>query len=841
MMKNSFSLLSATLSFFLINSASAQSRNPGQYDFNRKPLKQGVYVQLPLGSIKAKGWLLKQLELQRDGATGHAEELYPEKDALGKETDWLGGDGNSWEKVPYYVKGLVALAYTLDDKTLKERAKKWVDYTLDHQQESGLFGPPKMKDWWPKMPFMYALQSYYEATNDKRVVPFLAKYFRYQLQNIDKNPLDSWAKSRAADNMELALWVYNKTGEPYLLELVAKLKAQAYPWIDIFNKNQFLYYGDDYQPKHMVNVAQALKFPAVYAEISDAEGDAAAMENGIAHIVHDNGQPHGMGAGTEFMSGNSSIQGVETCTVVEWMQSLETASRVIHNSKLGDQLEKIAFNALPAQFSRDFKGHSYYSLPNQVQSTDGTHGFNQDYSTGILSSPYSGFPCCRYNMHMGWPYFVKNSCLATPDGGIAINTYGPMEVTATVANGVLVKLSEDTNYPFEEQIRLSVNPETAVTFPLQFRIPAWCSQPELSVNGKKMTGIKSGTLYTVNRQWSKKDQVLLNFPMQVALEKTVNNGLSVSRGPVIYSLKLDAVETNNKESGLKGFFETEFRPATAWNYGLLLEDKALAGQFEILKQAMPENPFVATATPLQLKVKAKKIPSWTMDYRGTAAFDVPFSPVESSEQTETVTLVPFGSQNIRLSIFPRIGRPVYVDKNYQQNFSNNTAEGWVVYGGGWFYKDNAIHCASNGENSSGQNGPKIIATGTNFSDFVYSADIAVNAPGNAGLIFRVTKPAIGADAYQGYYVGLNPTSQTLEFGKASGDKWTVIKSISKPLNMKQTYKVKVKAKGDQFEVFVDEAAQPLMTAVDGTYKSGNIGLRAYNALATMDNIKINAL
>ncbi|RZK68745.1 MAG: hypothetical protein EOO85_23675, partial [Pedobacter sp.] len=152
--------------------ASAQQTPSKIYDFNKAPLKQDVYVQLPLGSIKAKGWLLKQLELQRDGFTGHAEELYPEKENLGAKSDWLGGDGSSWEKVPYYVKGLVALAYTLDDVSLKAKAKKWIDYTLDHQQESGLFGPPKMNDWWPRMPFMYAAQSYYEATNDKRVIPF---------------------------------------------------------------------------------------------------------------------------------------------------------------------------------------------------------------------------------------------------------------------------------------------------------------------------------------------------------------------------------------------------------------------------------------------------------------------------------------------------------------------------------------------------------------------------------------------------------------------------------------------------------------------------------------------
>ena len=834
----SFLVLSSILIGF---HASAQQMPSKTYDFNKAPLKQDVYVQLPLGSIKAKGWLLKQLELQRDGFTGHAEELYPQKENLGAQSDWLGGDGNSWEKVPYYVKGLVALAYTLDDVSLKAKAKKWIDYTLDHQQESGLFGPPKMNDWWPRMPFMYAAQSYYEATNDKRVIPFLAKYFKYQLANLDKSPLDSWGKSRAGDNMELALWVYNKTGEKYLLELVSKLKEQAYPWIDIFNKNQFFYYGDDFQPKHMVNVGQALKFPAVYAQVDKSSNTYNAMQNGIDHIMHESGQPQGIGAGTEFMSGRSSVQGVETCTVVEWMQSLETASRVIHDSHIGDQLEKVAFNALPAQFSRDLKSHSYYTLPNQVKTAIGHHGFNQDYDTGVMLSPYSGFPCCRYNMHMGWPYFVKNSCLATPDGGLAMNTYGPMEVTAKVANGVSVTINEETNYPFEEQIRLNIAIANKTSFPLLLRIPKWCAKPEVSVNGKQLAGVKSGSVYTIKRAWNNNDKVVLNFPMEVALEAQVNNGVSVARGPLIYALKIKKDVKNIKQHPVSGFQDTEIFPASPWNYALDLSKASLASQVKVVKSAMPLNPYDTELSPVELKLNAKQLTGWTLDYAKTAALDVPFSPVASSNATEEITLVPFGSENIRLSIFPTIGAVEPATKDFKQTFDNNTSEGLVVYGGGWFYKDNAVHCASNENNSSGRTGSKIVANGTDFQDFTYTADVAVNTAGDAGLMFRVTDPAIGSEAYKGYYLGLNAEKGTIEFGKALAGKWIVIASAKYPIKMKETYQLQVKAVGDQFEVFINGTEQPIITARDASYKSGSVGLRAYGALATMDNIAVKAI
>jgi hypothetical protein len=820
----------------------AQQASSATYNFNRAPLKAGAYAQLPVGSIKAKGWLLKQLELQKEGFTGHAEELYAGDKDLGANSDWLGGTGNSWEKVPYYVKGLTALAYTLDDEELKAKANKWLTYTLTHQQENGLFGPPKMKDWWPRMPFMYALQSYYEATNDARVVPFLSKYFKYQLANLDADQLTSWGKSRAGDNIELVLWVYNKTGESFLLELANKLKLQAYQWQDIFTQNLFHYYGDDYQPRHMVNVAQALKFPAVVAQFDAEPVYATAMQKGIAHMMHDNGQPEGLAAGTEHMSGNASIEGVETCTVVEWMQSLETASRNLHDVQIGDHLERVAFNALPAQFSRDLKNHSYYTLPNQVQAANGQHGFYQDYGNGLLLSPYSGFPCCRYNLHMGWPYFVKNSALATPDGGIAINTYGPMEINAKVGTGTAITITENTSYPFEEQINLSVKLAAATSFPIILRIPAWSKNPKVMVNGKALGGIKSGQFLTINRKWSNADKITLNFPMHVATEKQVNNGISVVRGPLVYSLKIQQKATTTKEHKVAGFTDTEILPASAWNYGLVLNNAALGNQFTVVKSAVAANPFDGTQSPVALKVKAKQIPSWTLDYRQTAAFDVPPSPVPSTEKTEEVTLVPFGSQNIRISIFPTIGDSKYITTRFTEDFDNNTSNGWVIYGGRWFYKDNAINCGELENKSSGTYGSKVIANQTRFDNFIYSADITPTEAGDAGLIFRVTDPAIGADAYKGYYVGLNPSTKTLEFGKSSDNKWLPIASIRRTaFQAGKTYRIKVKAMGNRFEIFIDNETNPVIAASDNEYKTGSIGLRTYRALAKIDKIEVNKL
>jgi hypothetical protein len=822
--------------------SNAQTRNTKTYDYNRAPLATESYVQLPLGSIKAKGWLLKQLELQRDGATGHAEELYPEAENLGPNSDWLGGTGSGWERVPYYVKGLIALAYTLDDPALKERALKWITWTLDNQHADGSFGPPKMKDWWPRMPMMYALQSYYEATGDKKVIPFFTRYFKYQLESLDSLPLYEWSKSRTGDNIEIVLWLYNKTGDQFLLDLARKLDQQAYPWADIYTNNGFYYFGDDFHTKHSVSVGQALKFPVLYGQLNHNPLYLEATQKGMAHLLRDHGLAGIIASGTEFLSGKSSFQGVETCTVVEWMQSLETTSRIIHDASVGDQLEKIAFNALPAQFSRDIKSHLYYTQPNQLFCKHGHSGFDEDYEGGILLSPYSGMGCCRYNMHMGWPYFVKNSWASTPDKGLAVIAYAPVEVNAFVADGIAVKLEVETNYPFEERIRIKVTPKKTTAFPLKLRIPGWCNAPEISVNGAKVTGAKTGSIFTLNRSWKKGDEVVLNFPMKVGYSEHVNHSVTIERGPLVYGLKIDAAYSIRKEHPVKGFFDYEVKPASAWNYALEIDHLFPERSAKVEQKTMPENPFEQSVTPVTLRMKARKLPGWKVSDNEMHAEEVPDSPVDSGEPLEDVTLTPYGSENIRISNFPAItAEHPHVMASFNEDFTNATLDKWINYGQ-WFIKDGTIHAASNkGSWGYGIHGVKSLASGTSFSDMSYDATVKLASKGNAGLIFRVSSPNLGADSYNGYYVGLDAENGRIQLGKSSGRKWTLLKAYSQSLEMNRAYAIRIVAKGDQIMVYFDHGATPVIFLTDNEFSEGAIGVRAYDCMAAIDDIKITAL
>ena len=59
-----------------------------EYVANRAPLLESNYMELPLGDIKAEGWLWQQLDAQRNGLTGHLDEYYA--NVVGNRNAWLG-------------------------------------------------------------------------------------------------------------------------------------------------------------------------------------------------------------------------------------------------------------------------------------------------------------------------------------------------------------------------------------------------------------------------------------------------------------------------------------------------------------------------------------------------------------------------------------------------------------------------------------------------------------------------------------------------------------------------------------------------------------------------------
>jgi hypothetical protein len=629
---------------------------------NRKPLMDIPFIELPLGAIKPEGWLRNQLIIQANGLTGHLEEVW---DSVGQNSGWLGGDGENWERGPYYCDGLIPLAYLLNDERLIEKADKWIKWSLNSQTGEGNFGPQDNLDWWPRMVMLKALIQYYEATRDHRVIEFMRRYFIYQRRNIEKRPLESWAMARGAENIYSIYWLYNITGDEFLLDLAEIIFKQTLDWTDLFTNFPYTrpikYYYDwdkfkrldfreliNYHSHHVVNVAMGIKYPALYYQYSRREEDKKAIELAIENLTRYHGVANGMFTGDEHLSGRSPSQGTELCAVVEFMFSLQNVIKVLEeNIKYIDLLEKVAYNALPATFTEDMCAHQYDQQVNQVLVSVAKRDWYNNGDDSNIFGLEPNFGCCTANMHQGWPKFVKNLWFATPDGGLATGAYAPSTVNIKVG-GKEIKIKEETDYPFNESIRLVFECKERVNFPLRLRIPAWCDSPEIRLNGRRLSNIAEGRYYKILREWDAGDIVELRFPMGIRVSSWINNSISIERGPLVFALKIE--EERKKIKGVDPFNDWEIYPRSPWNYALLLDKDNLQESFSVEISDVPFQPFDVKNSPVVLRGKAKRIESWRLE--NNSAGIPPVSPVDIDVPVEDVILVPYGSAKLRIAQFP---------------------------------------------------------------------------------------------------------------------------------------------------------------------------------------------
>jgi len=442
---------------------------------NRAPLEANVFNPLPLTSVKPTGWLLRELQIQANGLSGHIDEVWPD---LGPDSGWLGGTGESWERGPYFMDGLVPLAFLTGDERLIAKARKWVDWTLENQQPDGWIGPARMTDWWPNYVMLKALTQYQEATGDPRVIPLMQRYFAYQARHLDERPLKEWAIFRWHDEVLSLIWLYNRTGDPSLVDLARRLHDLGHDWEAQFADFQYTTKTAKTAgalANHGVNNAMALKAAAVWWLLSGEKKDREGLDQMLGALDRYHGQPSGMFSSDEHYAGLDPSQGTELCAVVEAMFSLENDIAILGEPELGDRLERIAYNALPGSLTDDSWGHQYDQQANQVLVSVANRQWSTNGADSNLFGLEPNYGCCTANMHQGWPKFAAHLWMETGDGGLAAIAYGPSEVSTLVAGGIPVTVAETTEYPFRESVSLRVETSQPTKFPLVLRIPGWAA------------------------------------------------------------------------------------------------------------------------------------------------------------------------------------------------------------------------------------------------------------------------------------------------------------------------------------------------------------------------------
>lgn len=627
------------------------------------------------GAVQPEGWLRAYMERQ-------AAELGSQLPHVSWPftADYWAGEEEAeswwpWEQKAYWLDGATRLAVVLQDERLMAQARASIDYTLTHAAENGYLGPKNFEDpkgdfhRWPQNVLFRGLA----ALSDAQPVPGGG-------DNIDiaeamrKHFLGDTASygtpTRNITNVEAMLWCYGRTGDPRLLALAEKswkeyLTVASDP--DHGDLSELRVYAATPINAHGCTYAETMKQPVIlylYTGNEEYLRFAHAAERRIFdfHMLID-----GIPSTSEWYRTRTSLDSHETCDIADHTWSWGYMLMATGNPIWADRIERACFNAAPGAIKNDWKSLQYFSCPNQFLATlNSDHNVMEHGGRKMAFQPNPGqaTACCGGNVHRILPNYAIRMWMRTNDGGLAAVLYGPSKMKTTVgAEKQPVEIAQTTEYPFDEQICFKINAERPVEFPLSLRIPAWCDAPLLTLNGAEIPVTRSSEGFAVvRRRFKPGDELALTLPMRLAVSHWPQDGIGFERGPLVYAMP---IKENWKSIVEPKYTTAEFpsleaTPASEWNYGVVVDETKLDEQVRFTRtnvsEAEKSDPWGNPRSTLS--VPAKKIEGWELQANPDnpeQKFTPPLPDLtvsKVSETVETLTLVPYGATQLRMTIFP---------------------------------------------------------------------------------------------------------------------------------------------------------------------------------------------
>ena len=590
--------------------------------------------------LKPAGWLRNQLLIQARGLNGHLHEVWPDV----RDSAWIGGNRDSWERVPYWLDGFIPLAYLLDDDGMKSTARKYVNAILAGQQEDGWICPCRKDeraryDTWAVQLISKALTVYWQCTGDERAIDAVRRAMKnyYSLLKEGTVSLFCWGQHRWFEAFIALNELWRLRPEDWIRELAGMLSSQGTDYEKQVPKwkrplNQWTY------DTHIVNIAMMLKAEAVSCDLlglpyTDKAGrlyDLLKQYNGTAVELF---------TGDECLAGLSPIQGTELCAVVEQMYSMELLYAYTGDPKWAERLETVSFNALPAALSDDMWTHQYDQMSNQIacQSFPGKPIFRTNRGDSHLFGLEPSYGCCTANFGQGWPKLTLSAFMHRGDTVISAV---PLPSVLT-ADDLQIRL--ETEYPFQNKLTYSI--DAGKPFRFRIRIPSFARR------------------LTVNQKEQKTEDLCFDIPagkgqtIEICFETTPRfidrpNGLKSAKcGSLVYSLPVSFKKEMHEyeKDGVQRkypYCDYELIPCSAWNFGWrsISESTVFHG--------VSETPFSSENPPVTLDAKMCQI-SW--DYEDgyeTVCAKLPGAEVTGEETV--LTLWPYGCAKLRMTEMPLI-------------------------------------------------------------------------------------------------------------------------------------------------------------------------------------------
>ncbi|KAI0825775.1 hypothetical protein BC629DRAFT_1586645 [Irpex lacteus] len=622
------------------------------------------FLSLPLGAVKPSGWLYDQVMVQVNGLAGHEHDFYD----YVAQTDWTGGNSyySSLEEAgSYWFNGMVPTGVLVNDATIKSQTQAFLDYVLDHQDSTGWLGPEvnttKPRYLWGRYPFFFGAIQMVEAdpSQTDRVVTALHKFVSLANTMLHKGEgLEEWTNTRWEDFVMVLQWLYDfhpDGQEDLLIDTMKMLKYTGDPWEDVFSPKYFpttavenLNNPFPVLTWHGVNMAEGLKaLPATY-RFTHNQSDLDAASTGWDLLFKYHGRPSGIYAADEYLAGLEAVRGTELCLVVETMFSGSYLYQVIGDPKFADRVERITYNALPATLTGDMWARQYLQQQNQIAAQNMTpNPFPEDGPYSNVFGLEPNYPCCTVNHPQGWPKFISNAFVTTPDDASLVHVYlGPFQTSVTLANGNKVTASVNTTYPFSDTLITTIKADKAFTY--YVRVPSWVSKGAIAVNGGKASALAPKNGLHAVRVSSGTTTLTLNLPADITIESRPNNSIAIHRGPLHYAFDIprdSKVLTRNGQQPLAADYQFE---ATAdWQYAI--DPSTLTFHPGTPTSKLPSPIFDSGKPPFTISVAACPI-DWGVAGDKFAAAP-PTNPA-CTGPAKNITLTPFGATKLRIGEFP---------------------------------------------------------------------------------------------------------------------------------------------------------------------------------------------